>query len=120
MPPDRHSSVTAEEPEPEEQITPLSLALLVLAPVTSRSSRASPGPVRAALESEGIEWRHYYPEPVYRAPALGAGRLPAGTCPEAERACAEAVAIPVRSSLEPETIRYIAGVIRRALGGPLA
>ena len=62
---------------------------------------SSSAPVRAALEAEGIEWRHYYPEPVYRAPALGAERLPVGSCPEAERACAEAVAIPVRPTSRP-------------------
>jgi dTDP-4-amino-4,6-dideoxygalactose transaminase len=35
---------------------------------------------------------------------------------EAERACAEAISIPIRSSCSPSTIRQIAGVIRRALG----
>ena len=75
-----------------------------------------PGPVRAALEANGIEWRHYYSEPAYRQPAMGAGRLPLGSCPEAERACAEVIALPVRPSCSAETIRGIAGVIRRALG----
>jgi len=74
-----------------------------------------PGPVRRALEAAGIEWRCYYPTPVYRQPALGSARLPAGSCPEAERACAEATAIPVRPSLDPEEVREIAGVIRAAL-----
>jgi dTDP-4-amino-4,6-dideoxygalactose transaminase len=73
-----------------------------------------PAPVRRALEAAGIEWRCYYPTPAYRQPALGEARLPAGTCPEAERACAEATAIPVRPSLAPEAVREIAGVIRAA------
>jgi dTDP-4-amino-4,6-dideoxygalactose transaminase len=75
-----------------------------------------PGPVRAALEANGIEWRHYYSEPAYRQPAMGAGRLPPGSCPEAERACAEVIALPVRPSCSAETIRGIARVIRGALG----
>jgi dTDP-4-amino-4,6-dideoxygalactose transaminase len=76
-----------------------------------------PQPVRRALEAAGIEWRCYYPVPAYRQPALGSARLPAGACPEAERACAEATAIPVRPSLRPDEVREIAGVIRAALGG---
>lgn len=78
-----------------------------------RCSRADA--VRAALGEAGVECRHYYPRPAYREPALGAARLPLGTCPEAERACAEAIALPVRASCSPATIREIAGLIRGAL-----
>lgn len=76
-----------------------------------------PEPVRAALSAAGIGWRHYYPLPAYRQPALGTGRLPEGSCPEAERACAEAIALPVRASCAPSQIRRIARVIRDALAG---
>ncbi len=71
--------------------------------------------VRAALEAEGIEWRHYYPLPAASQPALGALRCAPGSFPEAERACAEVISIPVRPSCSPETIEHIADVIRRAL-----
>lgn len=82
---------------------------------TLRSPRAEG--LRRALGAEGIEWRHYYPEPAYRQPALGDLRLPAGTCPRAEAACAEVLSIPVRWSCPPPVIREIAAVIRRALCG---
>jgi dTDP-4-amino-4,6-dideoxygalactose transaminase len=70
--------------------------------------------VRAALEAEGIEWRHYYPRPAASQPALGSERHPPGSFPEAERACAEVLSIPVRPSLAPAAIERIAEVIRRA------
>ena len=73
------------------------------------------GVVRAALEAEGIEWRHYYPMPAASQPALGAARCALGSFPEAERACAEVLSIPVRPSCSPETIEHIADVIRRAV-----
>ena len=75
--------------------------------------RRAPG-VRAALEAEGIEWRHYYPMPAASQPALGAARCAPGSFPEAERACAEALSIPVRPSCAPATIEHIAEVVRRA------
>ncbi len=73
--------------------------------------------VRAALEAEGIEWRHYYPMPAASQPALGAARCAPGSFPESERACAEALSIPVRPSCSPATIEHIADVIRRAALG---
>jgi dTDP-4-amino-4,6-dideoxygalactose transaminase len=76
-----------------------------------------PKRVRGALEARGIEWRHYYPRPVCEEPGLGEFRRPAAEFPEAARACAEAISLPVRASCPPETIREIAGVIRDALGG---
>jgi dTDP-4-amino-4,6-dideoxygalactose transaminase len=70
--------------------------------------------VRAALDAEGIEWRHYYPVPAACQPALGAERAAPGSFPESERACAEALSIPVRPSCSPATIEQIADVVRRA------
>ena len=72
-------------------------------------------PLRAALRDHGIEFRHYYKTPVYLQPGLGSSRLPPGSRPEAERACAEAVSVPVRWSCDTDQIREIAGVIRKAL-----
>ncbi len=72
------------------------------------------GGVRAALEAEGIEWRHYYPIPAASQPALGPARCAPGSFPRAERACAEVISIPVRPSCSPATIAQIADVIRRA------
>jgi dTDP-4-amino-4,6-dideoxygalactose transaminase len=53
--------------------------------------------------------------PAASQPALGAARCAPGSFPEAERACAEAISIPVRPSCPPATIEHIADVIRRAL-----
>ena len=72
-------------------------------------------PLRAALQRYGIEFRHYYPTPVYRQPALDGSRLPAGSRPETERACTEAISVPVRWSCDAQQIRHIATVIRSAL-----
>lgn len=72
-------------------------------------------PLRAALRRNGIEFRRYYETPAYLQPALGDARLPSGSRPETERACTEAVSVPVRWSCSAEQIREIAGVIREAL-----
>jgi dTDP-4-amino-4,6-dideoxygalactose transaminase len=77
----------------------------------------NPGPVRAALERAGIEWRHYYPRPACAEPALGELRRPPGAFPHATHACAHALSLPVRASCAPEAIREIAGVIREAARG---
>jgi dTDP-4-amino-4,6-dideoxygalactose transaminase len=76
-----------------------------------------PERVRAALEARGIEWRHYYPRPVCEEPGLGEFRRPAAAFPEAARACAQVISLPVRASCPAEVIREIAGVIRDALAG---
>jgi dTDP-4-amino-4,6-dideoxygalactose transaminase len=75
-----------------------------------------PERVRTALEARGIEWRHYYPRPVCEEPGLGEFRRPAAEFPEATRACAEVISLPVRASCSPEVIRETAGVIRDSLG----
>jgi dTDP-4-amino-4,6-dideoxygalactose transaminase len=71
--------------------------------------------VRAALASAGIESRHYYPRPVCEEPGVGAWRRPGAEFPEAQRACAEAVALPVRPSLSAADLREVAAVVRQTL-----
>lgn len=71
--------------------------------------------VRAALESAGIEARHYYPKPAWEQPAAAGRVRVAGPCPETERACREAISLPVHPHLAPETVDEIADVVRRAL-----
>jgi dTDP-4-amino-4,6-dideoxygalactose transaminase len=73
--------------------------------------------IRRALDEAEIEWRHYYPRPLYREPAFGAGRLPAGHCPEAERACAESLSIPIYPRLEATAIDRVCAVVLAAVGG---
>jgi dTDP-4-amino-4,6-dideoxygalactose transaminase len=72
--------------------------------------------IRRALDEADIEWRHYYPRPIYREAAFGAARLSVGTCPEAERACAEALSLPIYPSLEEAAIDRVCAVIRGAVG----
>jgi dTDP-4-amino-4,6-dideoxygalactose transaminase len=72
--------------------------------------------IRRALDEAEIEWRHHYPRPLYREPAFGAGRLAAGTCPEAERACAESISLPLYAQLAPAAIDRVCRVIREAVG----
>ena len=71
--------------------------------------------VREALAEAGIESRHYYPRPVCDEPGVGAARRPAAEFPQALRACAEAVALPVRPSLSAADVREVAAVVRRAV-----
>lgn len=80
---------------------------------TLRSPRAPA--LRAALEAEDIAWRHFYARPVYQEPALG-WLEPRPSCPEAERACAEVLSIPVHPFLTSAEVERVAGVLRAALG----
>lgn len=79
-----------------------------------RSPRADA--IRRALDAAEVEWRHYYPRPVYREEAFGAEALPEGTCPEAERACEESVSVPIYPRIPNEAIDRVCAVIRDAVG----
>jgi dTDP-4-amino-4,6-dideoxygalactose transaminase len=70
--------------------------------------------IRAALDAAHVEWRHYYPLPCYRQPAMGSLQAPEGLCPEAERACREAISLPIYPTLAKSAIERIADVVRRA------
>jgi dTDP-4-amino-4,6-dideoxygalactose transaminase len=80
-----------------------------------RSSRAPA--IRRALDAADVEWRHYYPRPVYREEAFGTLALPAGSCPEAERACEEAIALPIYPQIPEDSIERVCQAIRSALRG---
>jgi dTDP-4-amino-4,6-dideoxygalactose transaminase len=81
---------------------------------TLRSPRA--GTIRRALADAAIECRRYYPRPVYDEPGFPRGTA-AGEyrCPEAERACAEVVSVPVHAGLPVAAIERVCEVIRTAL-----
>ncbi len=79
-----------------------------------RSSRATA--IRRALDEGSVEWRQYYPRPMYREEAFGADALPAGTCPEAERACEESISIPIYPRISDGAIDRVCGLIRGAVG----
>lgn len=74
---------------------------------------ADPERVREALAAQGIETRRYYARPLYAEPALRGARVAAGACPEAERAAASALALPIRPSLASEEVCEVASELRR-------
>lgn len=77
----------------------------------------NPGPVRAALDAAGIEWRHYYPIPAYRQAALGDARLPEGALPGVERACREVIALPIYPAMPDGALEEVARTVREAAAG---
>lgn len=70
-----------------------------------------------ALDEAEVEWRHFYPVPAYRQPALGSGVLAEGTCPEAENACREVVCLPIHPRLRPDELDRVADAVRRGAKG---
>lgn len=68
-----------------------------------------------ALEAEGVEWRHFYPTPVYRQRALGERARPEGHCSEAERACREVVCLPIHPRLSESEVDRVVAAIRSNL-----
>ncbi len=75
-----------------------------------------PEVVREALSAANVEWRYFYPQPVYRQPALGEGMLPSGSCPEAEKRCLEVICLPMNPFLAKEQVQRVGEVIRGAIG----
>lgn len=78
---------------------------------TLRSPRA--GALRRALAEAGVETRHYYPRPVYREPGFARALRPTEGLlrPEAERACAEAMSLPVHPWLPDGAVERVCEVI---------
>lgn len=68
--------------------------------------------LRAYLASAGIGTEVYYPEPLHRAPALESIPYRAGSCPRAEAACAEVLALPIHPALTPEAPALVIEAIR--------
>ncbi len=73
-------------------------------------------PLAAALAADGIATAVYYPEPLSLQPCFaGLGHKP-GDFPQAERACAEALALPIYPELAAESIDAACGSIARFFG----
>jgi dTDP-4-amino-4,6-dideoxygalactose transaminase len=70
----------------------------------------------AALAQAGIATEIYYPEPLHQQPALGA--LATGVFPIAERACREALALPLYPSLSDTSIARVTNAIRSFYASP--
>lgn len=69
--------------------------------------------LRAFLADAGIGTEIYYPEPLHRAPALDSGSYRARSCPRAETACAEVLALPIHPALAPTAPAVVVDAIRR-------
>lgn len=81
---------------------------------TLRSRRVES--LRRALAEAGIESRRYYPRPIYREPGfLRAGLAEVSACPRAERACHEALSIPVHPGLSASDVESVSAAIRSTL-----
>jgi dTDP-4-amino-4,6-dideoxygalactose transaminase len=71
--------------------------------------------VRAALADAGIETQVYYPIPIHLQPCFAALGYELGSLPEAERACREALALPIHPELPDDAPETVVAALARAL-----
>ncbi|MCC6849704.1 MAG: DegT/DnrJ/EryC1/StrS family aminotransferase [Deltaproteobacteria bacterium] len=72
--------------------------------------------VRAALAAAGIETQVYYPIPLHLQPCFAAFGHRPGDRPEAERAAAESLALPIYPELGDDAARAVVAALAAALG----
>lgn len=66
--------------------------------------------LRAYLKEREIETEIYYPTPLHLQPCFPGGKR--GDCPEAERAAAEVLALPVHPDLSSDQLQFVAETVR--------
>ena len=71
--------------------------------------------VKAALAAQGLETAIYYPEPLHLQPAFAFIGYKRGDFPEAERACAEVLSLPIYPGLTPEEQDDVMAALRAAM-----
>ncbi len=67
--------------------------------------------VIAQLAARGIETAVHYPKPIHLQPAYSALGYPAGTFPNAERACDRALSLPLFPSMTAAQVNYVAEAV---------
>jgi dTDP-4-amino-4,6-dideoxygalactose transaminase len=72
--------------------------------------------VRTQLAARGIETAVHYPKPLHLQPAYSALGFPAGSFPNAERACERVLSLPIHSGLNAEQVAYVGNCVREAVG----
>jgi len=68
------------------------------------------------LAEREIETVVHYPRPVHLQPAYSSLGLPAGTFPQAERACTRVLSLPVHPRLTAEQVRFVGTTVREIVG----
>jgi dTDP-4-amino-4,6-dideoxygalactose transaminase len=72
--------------------------------------------VRTELEARGIETAVHYPRPLHLQKAYTALGYPAGTFPQAEKACEHVLSLPFFPGLTDEQVAFVAGSVREIVG----
>lgn len=73
--------------------------------------------LRAHLAEQGIGTMVYYPRPLHLQPCFADLGYAPGDFPQAEKACAEVLALPVYPELEPDALGVVVGAIKTFFGG---
>jgi dTDP-4-amino-4,6-dideoxygalactose transaminase len=72
----------------------------------------------AAMEARGVACGLYYPEPLHLQPAYAHLGYRAGDLPEAERACAEALSLPMSAFVSDDERDAVVAAVREVASSP--
>jgi dTDP-4-amino-4,6-dideoxygalactose transaminase len=67
--------------------------------------------VIAQLAARGVDTAVHYPKPIHLQPAYSSLGYPAGTFPNAERACERALSLPIFPGMTAEQVNYVAASV---------
>jgi dTDP-4-amino-4,6-dideoxygalactose transaminase len=72
--------------------------------------------VIAQLAARGIDTAVHYPKPIHLQPAYSSLGYPAGTFPNAERACERVLSLPLFPSMTAEQVNYVGESVLEVVG----